>query len=83
MDKNRQETAIKQAIDKLRNKVIPPRSNVGVGIAMAIDILVELLPVEEKQIEDAWKDGLETSHPDHTAKEYYNQTYRNATRTPT
>lgn len=78
MDKNRQETAIKQAIDKLRNKVIPPRSNVGVGIAMAIDILVELLPVEEKQIATAFEEGQKEEAKEAfwtKGHKYYYETY--------
>lgn len=74
-----QQTPIQQAIDKLHNKVVPPRSYVGVGIAMAIDILVELLPVEQKHIATVFEKGQQEEAREvfwTKGNYYYHQTYK-------
>lgn len=69
-----QKTAIQQAIDKLNSKIFAPRSNIALGVTMAINILKELEVVEKEQIIHAFDTACEDQ--DRIGKEYYKETYQ-------
>lgn len=65
-----QQTALKQAINKLRGKTFPPRSNVALGVSMAINLISEFLESEKEQIAEAWNDGNLLGRNGHIKLEY-------------
>lgn len=74
-------TAIQQAIEKItqRGGSIPPRSSIGTGLSMAINILKEFIEEERDQIEDAFGAGIMEEFLNKGDKvdpqSYYNETY--------
>lgn len=51
------QTALQQAIGKLRGKIFPPRSNVALGVIMSANLLEEFLELEKGQIAEAFNEG--------------------------
>lgn len=75
------QTALQQAIAELRKRgnLIPPRSNIGVGLSMAINTISEFLELEKektiefgKKVADHW--GM-TEVPKDNIEKYYNEQY--------
>jgi hypothetical protein len=74
-----QETALQQAITRIKElQSNITSSSQQLGLAMAMDILEELKPLEKKQIIDAFSSGakLGNYYLDIEDEQYYNETFK-------
>ena len=74
-----EQTALQQAINELRKRgnLVAPRSNIGVGISMAINTIKEFIDKEKQQMIDAFESGYNNGY-DNKGKsgfEYVNETF--------
>jgi hypothetical protein len=78
-------TAMQEAIEKLRSEIEQKGSLMGLGIAIAIDTLSDLLAKERQQIEYAFsmgsfcgmQDAFADSPDFENASDYYTKNYNN------
>jgi hypothetical protein len=73
-----EKTAMQIGIEKIKDKIFEydGMENAATCFHVAIDLLTQLLPTEQQQIEAAYKDGLTTGHvtgetADKSASDYF------------